>query len=163
MFRKIRRGWNISEVNDLLRGLTDRMYKKGARIYRQYLISGMDGAFDDDFMIDADLRFVYNSEESIAKLDDEEYYGSDFNYMMNVIYDLCTDTLLAGASFSKSIRKGDKPEMSDKELELDNDMDRFCWGSLNFQYQNLRGWKYAMLLTKSAFIITGILFLIYYA
>ena len=56
-----------------------------------------------------------------------------------------------------------KIKQRDKELELDNDMDRFCWGSLNFQYQNLRGWKYAMLLTKSAFIITGILFLIYYA
>lgn len=163
LFRKDPKGLeHFRKANNLLRSLTDRMYKKGARVYRQYLISGIDETFDDDFMIDADLRFVYNDGESIAKLDDEEYYGSDFDYMMNVIYDLCTNAP-CGASFSKGFRKSDKPEMSDKELELDNDMDRFCWGSLNFQYQNLRGWKYAMLLTKSAFIITGILFLIYYA
>ena len=140
LFRKDPKGVeHFRKVNDLLRILTDRMYKKGARIYRQYLISGRDEAFDDDFMIDADLRFVYNYEESIAKLGDEEYYGSDFSYMMNVIYDLCDAYAPCGASFSKSIQKGDKPEMSDKELELDNDMDKVYHGELKYSAPELEG------------------------
>ena len=127
LFRKDPKGLeHFRKANDLLRTLTDRMYKKGARVYRQYLISGKDETFDDDFMIDADLRFVYNNEESIAKLDDEEYYGSDFCYMMEIISDLRYEAPLVGASFSKGFRREDKPEMSDKELELDNDMDIFC-------------------------------------
>ncbi|MDM8268202.1 hypothetical protein QUW50_04000 [Barnesiella viscericola] len=77
-------------------------------------------------MIEADMRFVYNGEESIAEIGDEEYYGSDFNYMINVIYDLCADVPLAGASFSKSFRQTDRPQMSDKELELDNRYDNAC-------------------------------------
>ena len=140
LFRKDPKGLeHFRKANDLLRTLTDRMYKKGARVYRQYLISGIDEAFDDDFMIDADLRFVYNDGESIAKLDDEEYYGSDFDYMMNVISDLRYDAPLVGASFSKGFRREDKPEMSDKELELDNDMDRFCWGELRLLIPELDG------------------------
>lgn len=140
LFRKDPKGLeHFKKVNNLLRVLTDRMYKKGARVYRQYLISGVDEAFDDDFMIDADLRFVYNSEDSIAKLGDEEHYGSDFNYMMNVIYDLCAEAPCAGASFSKSFRKGDKPEMSDKELELDNEMDEIYHGELRLSVPELEG------------------------
>ena len=140
LFRKDPKGLeHFKKVNNLLRVLTDRMYKKGARVYRQYLISGVDEAFDDDFMIDADLRFVYNSEDSIAKLGDEEHYGSDFNYMMNVIYDLCAEAPCAGASFSKGFRKGDKPEMSDKELELDNDMDEIYHGELRLSVPELEG------------------------
>ena len=81
LFRKDPKGLeHFRKVNDLLRALTDRMYKKGARIYRQYLISGVDETFDDDFMINTDLRFSYNAEESIANLGDEGYYGSDFHY-----------------------------------------------------------------------------------
>lgn len=140
LFRKDPKGLeHFKKVNNLLRALTDRMYKKGARVYRQYLISGVDEAFDDDFMIDADLRFVYNSEDSIAKLGDEEHYGSDFNYMMNVIYDLCAEAPCVGASFSKSFCKGDKPEMSDKELELDNDMGEIYHGELRLSVPELEG------------------------
>lgn len=128
---------HFKKVNDMLRVLTDRMYKKSARIYRQYLISGIDKAFDDDFMINADLRFSYNGEESIVKLGDEEYYGSDFHYMINIICDLCADKPFVGASLTKGFRKSDKPEMSDKELELDNEMDRFCWGELKLSIPEL--------------------------
>ena len=142
LFRKDPKGLeSFRKVNDALRGLTDKMYKKAARIYRQYLISGVDEEFDDDFMINADLRFLYNSEESIAKLDDEEYYGSDFCYMMELISDLRYDAPLVGASFSKGFRREDKPEMSDKELELDNEMDRFCWGELRLSIPEVEGIK----------------------
>ena len=114
---------HFKKINGYLKELSDRMYKKGARVYRQYLTAGIDGDFDDDFMIEADLRFVYNGKESIAVLGDEEYYGSDFKYMINVCYHYSADTPCAGASFSKSFRKSDRPEMTDSELELDNSDD----------------------------------------
>lgn len=115
---------HFKKINDFLRELSDRMYKKWARVYRQYLTAGIDGDFDDDFMIEADLRFIYNGKNSISKLGDEEHYSSDFNYMMNVCYDFCADKPYAGASFAKSFRKSDRPEMTDRELELDNTDDR---------------------------------------
>ena len=44
LFRKDPKGLeHFKKVNNLLRVLTDRMYKKGARVYRQYLISGYRG------------------------------------------------------------------------------------------------------------------------
>lgn len=99
---------HFKKINAYLKELSDRMYKKGARVYRQYLTAGIDGDFDDDFMIEAELRFIYNGKNSISKLGDEEYYGSDFDYMMNVCYDFCADKPHAGASFAKSFRKSDR-------------------------------------------------------
>ena len=142
MFRKDPHGRErFAAANNRLRELTDLMYRKGAKVYRQYLAAGVDGEFDDDFMIDASLRFVYNSGDSVAVLGDEAYYGSDFGYMINVIYDLCADSPLAGASFSKGFRKTDRPEMSDRELELDNDNDAFDWSELKITVPELEGIK----------------------
>lgn len=142
LFRKGPMGLeHFSKVNDYLKNLSDRMYQKGAKVYRQYLTSGMNKEFDDDFMIEADMRFVYNGEESIAEIGDEEYYGSDFNYMINVIYNLCADVPLAGASFSKSFRQTDKPQMSDQELGLDNHYDACDWGELKIWIPELEGIK----------------------
>lgn len=129
------------KVNACLKDLSDRLYMKGARIYRQYLTYGIDEEFDDDFMIDADLRFVYNGPESVAVLGDEEYYGSDFNYMMNVIYDYCKDFPNVGASYSKSFGKTDRPEMTDSELELANRYDYNDWGEIKIWIPELEGIK----------------------
>lgn len=142
MFRRDSHGVErFVRVNDRLRELSDLMYRKGAKVYRQYLAAGIDGEFDDGFMIEASLRFVYNSEESIAGIGDEAYYGSDFCYMINVIYDLCADSPLAGVSFSKGLRKTDRPEMSDRELELSNDDDAIDWHELKISVPELEGIK----------------------
>lgn len=142
LFRKDPMGLeHFRKVNDYLKDLSNRMYKKGAKVYRQYLISGIDEEFDDDFVIEADMRFVYNGEKSIAEIGDEEYYGSDFNYMINVIYDLCANAPLAGASFSKSFRQTDRPQMSDKELDLDNSDDTCDWGELKIWIPELEDIK----------------------
>ena len=59
---------HFKKINGYLKELSDRMYKKGARVYRQYLTAAIDGEFDDDFMIEADLRFVYSGKDSITEL-----------------------------------------------------------------------------------------------
>ena len=131
LFRKDPEGVkHFRKINRYLKDLTDRMYKRAAKIYRQYLSAGMDDGFDDDFMIDADLRFYYGGEEPIAILGDEEYYGSDFEYMLDVICEFCDKSPTCGASFTKSLRKTDRVEMSDKELDLYNSDDEMDWGEL---------------------------------
>ncbi len=41
--------------------------------------------FDDDYEIEGSLRFSFNGEESVLKLDDDSYYGSDFTQMMELL------------------------------------------------------------------------------
>lgn len=142
LFRKDPEGVkHFMKINRYLKDLTDRMYKRAAKIYRQYLSAGMDDGFDDDFMIDADLRFYYGGEEPIAILGDEEYYGSDFEYMLDVICEFCDKSPTGGASFTKSLRKTDRVEMSDKELDLYNSDDEMDWGELKIWIPELEGIK----------------------
>lgn len=129
------------KINGFLKDLTDRMYRRGAKIYRQYLTAGIDDGFDDDFMIDADLRYYYNGKDAVAILGNEEYYGSDFDYMLNVICEFCHESPVCGASFSKSLCKTDRPEMSDKELDFYNRADDFDWGELKIWIPELEGIK----------------------
>lgn len=129
------------KINALLKELTDGLYRKGAKVYRQYISFGVDDEFDDDFMLEADLRFVYNGKESLAELGDEEYYGSDFGYMMNVIYEFCYESPACGASFSKGLLKTDRLEMSDRELDLCNSGDEHGWNELKIRIPELEGIK----------------------
>ena len=129
------------KINGFLKDLTDRMYRRSAKIYRQYLTIGMDDGFDDDFMIDADLRYYYNGKDAVAILGDEEYYGSDFDYMLNVICEFCHESPTCGASFTKSLRKTDRVEMSDKDLYLYNSDDDHDWGELKIWIPELEGIK----------------------
>lgn len=138
LFRKDPAGLEkFRKINSLLKDLSDKLYRKGAKVYRQYLFSGVDKEFDDDFMIDADMRFVYNGKESVSVLGDEEYYGSDFNYMMNVISSFYHNNF-SGASYSKSFRLTDRPEMSDKNLELDNEYDKSGWSEIKIWIPELK-------------------------
>ena len=41
--------------------------------------------FDDDYEIEGSLRFSFNGEESVLKLDDDSYYGSNFTQMMELL------------------------------------------------------------------------------
>lgn len=141
LFRKDPEGIvRFRKVNELLRELSDQMYRKGARIYRQYLESDVDG-FDDDFIVEGSLRFVYNGGKSVLHLGDEGYYGSDFLYMMNVIHDLFIDEPFLADSFVKNYCSSDSPKFSDMDLELSNSNDDYDWGELKIWIPELAGIK----------------------
>lgn len=77
---------NISrfkEINALLearcRQLRDRMLK-----LKESLPLVKDSDFDDDYALEGELRFCYNDENSVLKLDDD-HYGSDFCRMIDII------------------------------------------------------------------------------
>lgn len=75
-------------VNQLLDRLTKKMYHRMANLYRILIDSPKDTSFDDDYVIRGTLKYVYNGEDSILELPEDSYYGSDFAYMIELIYDL---------------------------------------------------------------------------
>lgn len=74
----------FKEINALLearcRQLRERMLKlnKSLPLVR-------DSDFDDDYELEGELRFCYNDENSVLKLDDD-HYGSDFCRMIDIIH-----------------------------------------------------------------------------
>ena len=99
------------------------MYRKIAKMYRMLLSNGKDGEFDDDYGVEGELTFRYCSTDSLLKFEGQEYYGSDFSYMINVIHEITyrNKVLYPIAYSNKWYRAEEHPEMSDKELELEND------------------------------------------
>ena len=78
-------------VNELLDSLTKKMYHRMANLYRTLIDSPKDKSFDDDYVVSGTLKYVYNDEDSILILPEDGYYGSDFAYMIELIYYLFED------------------------------------------------------------------------
>ena len=78
-------------VNELLDSLTKKMYHRMANFYRTLIDSPKDKSFDDDYVVSGTLKYVYNDEDSILILPEDGYYGSDFAYMIELIYYLFED------------------------------------------------------------------------
>lgn len=75
----------FEQVNARLYDLTKKMYRRGADLYRQLLTAPVDPDFDDDKNFDYTLQYAYNGKESVLWLEEDEYYGSDFDSMIGII------------------------------------------------------------------------------
>ena len=81
----------LKQVNSLLDELTKKMYHRTASLYRTLLSSYRDEEFDDDYEILGTLKcnVDYDSEDgsygTVLKLENDEFYGSDFGYMIALI------------------------------------------------------------------------------
>ena len=84
----------LEQVNSLLDELTKKMYHRTASLYRALLSSYRDEEFDDDYEIEGTLKcnVDYDSEDgsygTILKLENDEFYGSDFGYMIALINEM---------------------------------------------------------------------------
>lgn len=79
----------MSEVNNRLIDLTKKLYDKTYSLYETLLQTGYDPEFDDDIMIEGNLSYIPDSwrkDESILSMHEDEEYGSDFTWMMGLIY-----------------------------------------------------------------------------
>lgn len=81
----------FESVNELLDSLTKKMYHRMANLYRTLIDSPKDESFDDDYVVSGTLKYVYNDEDSILILPEDGHYGSDFAYMIELIYHLLED------------------------------------------------------------------------
>ena len=84
----------LEQVNSLLDELTKKMYHRTASLYRALLSSYRDEEFDDDYEIEGTLKcnVDYDSEDgsygTVLKLENDEFYGSDFGYMIALINEM---------------------------------------------------------------------------
>ena len=82
----------FNALNEYLFTLTKRLHQ------RLKLLTGKlplieDPRFDDDYEMRGTLRYSFNSEKSVLKLDSDKYYRSDFMLMIKLISDLSYDTV----------------------------------------------------------------------
>ena len=81
----------LKQVNSLLDELTKKMFHRTVSLYRALLSSYRDKEFDDDYEIEGTLKcnVDYDSEDgsygTVLKLENDEFYGSDFGYMIALI------------------------------------------------------------------------------
>lgn len=73
-------------VNDHLLKLTDLATRRLGEINAvEYYMASRE---DDDEVVESWVRFVYNDENSVLRLEDDEYYGSNFPLMIMALYEL---------------------------------------------------------------------------
>ena len=73
-------------LNNHLRNLTLQACKRLAEINAvEYYMASPD---DDDEEVESWVRFVFNDEYSVLKLEDDDYYGSNFTLMIKVLAEL---------------------------------------------------------------------------
>lgn len=77
----------LQQVNNHLYELTQQLHGRLNKMSKQLPSIMCDPQFDRDYNLEAALRFSFNGDHSVLKLDDDDYYGSDFILMIKAIYD----------------------------------------------------------------------------
>lgn len=94
---------SFRRVNGLLYNLTKKMHSKALSLYQSLLKEGYDPDFDDDITLEASLRFVFYNEESIIyEPEGKNIYGSRFNCIMDILYDLYNDECTPECAFCQT-------------------------------------------------------------
>ena len=153
-------------VDDLLRELTKKMYKRTANLYRSTIANG-DEAYD--YNVDGWVSYYIDfpdDEFATQLLDTDKLYGSEFKYMMMCAYN--QQALASRERMSMQIvscmigaQKEHNPEISDEELGMVDPFDNRDWTATHYSNHPLSDQKicYAThcLLTDSLLSIPDIL------
>ena len=79
---------HFKAVNNRLYSLTYQLLERIKAALKVLPSVMTDKDFDDDFNLEGTLRFTFNGEESVLKLEDDSRYGSDFILMIKLISDI---------------------------------------------------------------------------
>lgn len=113
----------FEKMNALLYDLTQKLYTHAGALYRKTIV-GYDREFTDDMEFEGELHYSYNGRESRLWLEEDEYYGSDFDCMLNIL-----DQYVAHyrkhdmVNWRKRFDPEDRPGMTEKELRIDDFLD----------------------------------------
>lgn len=119
---------SFERVNELLANLSKQMYHRTANLYRTILRCGVEADFDDDYEVEGTLNtgVEYDPEEgdydTVLHLADDDYYGSDFSYMLYVLHEndkKCRSCLTNIEECCICHRDENTPDMTDKDLNCD--------------------------------------------
>lgn len=76
----------LEDVNKHLLQLTSRAYSRIGEI--EDTISNLAHSADEDYHMVSRVRFIYDGEDSVLKLENDCFYGSNFTLIIKVIYEL---------------------------------------------------------------------------
>ena len=79
---------HFKAINNRLYSLTCQLLKRTKAALKVLPSVMTDTDFDDDYNLEGTLRFTFNGEESVLKLEDDSRYGSDFTLMIKLISDI---------------------------------------------------------------------------
>lgn len=73
----------LRQVNNHLSDLTKRAYNRFGEIEAdEYYMTDCE---DDGYDVESHIRFIYQGDESVLKLDDDDYYGSNFTLIIKAL------------------------------------------------------------------------------
>lgn len=76
----------LRQVNSHLTNLTKRAYDRIGDIGAvEYYMADCE---DDGYDVESHVRFIYQGDDSVLKLDDDDYYGSNFTLMIKALAEL---------------------------------------------------------------------------
>ena len=110
-------------INGTLLEMTNRTYHRTADMMRALMVMKKD-EMDDDFELEGKFAPRFEISSSVLRLDDDDYYGSDFIRMAAILHETEKHKPgMADVSCDWSLLKDKSPSATDKELECSNDMD----------------------------------------
>lgn len=124
----------LEKVNDLLLDLTNRTHKRTASLARKVLSTPREG-LDDDLTVEGKLIPEFDLPYSVLRLEDDNYYGSDFVRMAAILQE--TEEYQPGMAdvhcYLDQIENF-TPAITDDELGCANTMDDgTTWGEAWFR------------------------------
>ncbi|MBR5465593.1 MAG: hypothetical protein IKU77_07400 [Alistipes sp.] len=84
----------MEQVNACLRDLTNKLFARTEELYRKMISTTYVPEFDDDVDVEGTLKFEMNDTDSILSMSNDDYYGSDFAFVFEVIACLYTHNYL---------------------------------------------------------------------
>ena len=75
----------LERVNEYLYNLTIKLYQRVSQMASKKIDWFNQPDFDDSYNLEGTLIFQYNEEDSVLKLKDDGYYGSDFPAIIEII------------------------------------------------------------------------------
>ena len=110
----------MEQLNEFLLDMTNRMYTRTAEMFR-YMMQMPRNPHDDLVEVEGKLTFWSDTDEAVLKLEDDDFYGSDFRRMIPIadgaeFYDMPVESCFA---YCDSNAEG----KSEKELGLVNELD----------------------------------------
>ena len=75
----------IKKIDHRLRNLSLKLHERVQAMDSKSTLILDDPDFDDDYEIEGTLQFSWDDENSVLGLDDDKFYGSDFNSMIHII------------------------------------------------------------------------------
>ncbi len=113
----------LEKINGMLLEMTNRTYHRTADMMRAQMVMKRDD-MDDDYELEGKLVPLFDIPYSVLRLEDDNFYGSDFIRMAAILQETEKNKpLLADVTCDWSRLKEKTPSATDAELECSNIMD----------------------------------------